>query len=162
MKPILPDISTPTGRLSFLLGVIFNQAIRSEVAWRAPAGLEQRLGHLDISTLAIMDTEMIQAAISTRPALHPFSKTMAKHVVGSCQLLCDLYDRDPARVWDDRPTATELVRRLMAFPGIGRHKAEVGLFLLSCEYGVPIQEDSQPVDAALAHCPRLYESFSTA
>jgi uncharacterized HhH-GPD family protein len=162
MKPALPDISAPTGGLSFLLGVIFNQAIRSEVAWRAPAGLEQRLGHLEVSMLAAMAPEPIQMAISTRPALHPFSGTMAKYVIGTCRVLRDRYDGDPARIWDDQPTATELMNRLVAFPGIGKHKAEVGLFLLSCEYGVPIRQDDQPIDAALAHCPRLYESFSTA
>lgn len=63
-----------------------------------------------------------------------------------------------AALWDDAPAASALIDRLTALPGIGRHKAEVALFLLAREYGVAVGED-RPVDAALSHCARLADFF---
>jgi len=45
VKPQLPALESPDGPLEFLIGIICNQAIRAEVAWRAADGLRARLGH---------------------------------------------------------------------------------------------------------------------
>jgi hypothetical protein len=84
---------------------------------------------------------------------------MGRYITGACRHLCDMHDGSAAALWDDRPPATGLTARLTALPGIGRHKAEVALFLLVREYGVAVIED-RPVDAALSHCSRLADVFA--
>lgn len=154
MKPQLPALDSAEGPLEFMIGVLCNQAIRAEVAWRAAAGLRARLGHLDPWQFAAMDELDLADVIRQRVALHPFAHAMSRNIVGTCRLLCDRHDGDARALWSDLPTATDLVDRMMTFPGIGQHKAEVALFLLVFEYNVAIRAN-RSLDAALAHCTRL-------
>ena len=158
MKPQLPALDSADGPLEFLIGVICNQAIRAEVAWRAAAGLRERLGYIDAWRFAAMNELDLADVMGQRVALHPFARTMGRNIVGTCRLLCERYDGNALALWDDRPTATDLVDRFVAFPGIGKHKAEVALFLLVYEYGIPVRED-RPLDSALSHCARLRDFF---
>lgn len=158
MRPQLPDLGSPDGPLEFVIGVIANQAIRAETAWRVAAGLRDRLGHLDAHQFAAMHESALAGVIAQRGALHPFAASMGRYITGACRLLCDDYDGSAAALWDDEPAASALIDRLTALPGIGRHKAEVALFLLAREYGVAVAED-RPVDAALSHCARLADFF---
>jgi uncharacterized HhH-GPD family protein len=154
MRARLPDLDSADGPLEFLIGIICNQAIRAETAWRAPVGLRDRLGHLEPAKIAAMHEADLAAVIASRSALHPFAAAMGRYITGACRVLCDEYNGAARSVWNDLPTATSLIGRLRAFPGIGKHKAEVALFLLTCEYEVAVRPD-MPLDAALAHCARL-------
>jgi uncharacterized HhH-GPD family protein len=158
MRLQLPDLGAPDGPLEFLIGVIANQAIRAESAWRVAAGLRDRLGHLDGYRLAAMHEPQLASVIAQRASLHPFAATMGRYITGTCRLLCEDYDGAASALWNDAPQATALVSRLTAFPGIGKHKAEVALFLLVREYGIAVTED-RPADAALSHCSRLADFF---
>jgi uncharacterized HhH-GPD family protein len=160
MRLQLPELDAPDGPLEFLIGIICNQAIRAEMAWRAAEGLRERVGHLDAWRFAAMDEVDLAQVIGQRAALHPFARTMGKNIVGTCRRLCDHYDGRAAALWGDRPAATALVDRFMAMPGIGRHKAEIALFLLVYEYGVAIGRN-RPLDSALSHCTRLRDFFGT-
>jgi uncharacterized HhH-GPD family protein len=146
------------GPLEFVIGVIANQAVRAETAWRVASGLRDRLGHLDVWRFAAMSEPDLAAVIRRRSALHPFAQAMSRYITGSCRVLCDDYDGRTSALWDDAPAATALVARLTALPGIGKHKAEVALFLLAREYSVAVQEN-RPLDTALSHCARLRDFF---
>jgi uncharacterized HhH-GPD family protein len=154
----LPDLGAPDGPLEFLIGIIANQAIRAESAWRVAAGLRDRLGHLDGHRLATLDGPELASVIARRSALHPFAASMGRYITGTCRILCDDYDGAASALWSDTPTATALVRRLTGLPGIGRHKAEVALLLLVREYGIEVTAD-RPIDTALFHCPRIADFF---
>lgn len=158
MKPQLPALDSADGPLEFIIGIICNQAIKAEVAWRAAAGLRARLGHIDAWQFAAMDELDLACVIRQRVALHPFARAMGRNIVGTCRLLCERYDGNAFALWSDCPAATELVDRLVTFPGIGKHKAEVALFLLAHEYGIAIR-GNRPFDTALSHCPRLGDLF---
>jgi hypothetical protein len=55
-----------------------------------------------------------------------------------------------------------LLRRLTAFPGIGRHKAAVAIAFLTREYGVPVTGPADEATvASLSSCPRLSEVLVT-
>lgn len=161
----LPDLGKPGGDLEFLLGVLFNQQIRAEVAWKAPARLAQRLGSLDVHALAAAAPRPLTEVMRRRPAVHPFAAVMATHVIGICQLLTAEYGARACNLWADRPSPKTLRHRLTAMPGIGRHKASVAITFLACEYGVPL--DGRPTEVqdvtreALSACPRLGEVFVT-
>ena len=63
----LPDIDTDGGDLTFLLGVLFNQRVRSELAWQAPVRLGERLGTCDPFQLAATDPEELADVIGRGP-----------------------------------------------------------------------------------------------
>lgn len=154
----LPDIDTDGGDLTFLLGVLFNQRVRSELAWQAPVRLGERLGTCDPFQLAATDPEELADVIGRGPALHPWANTMARNVVGTCEVLVRDYEGRARNLWSDNPTGQTLLTRLSSFPGIGHHKARVTIALLILEYGRAISGDGAALTAqALASCPRLAE-----
>lgn len=152
----LPDIETDGGDLAFLLGVLFNQQVRSELAWQAPTRLAERLGACNPFDLAMTDPDDLAEIIGRRPVLHPWVKTMARNVVGTCAVLVRDYEGRARNIWADHPTGQVLLTRLSAFPGIGKHKARVAIALLILEYGQAVGGDGAALTAeALASCPRL-------
>lgn len=158
----LPDLDAPDGDLYFLLGVLFNQQIRAETAWAAPARLADRLGGLDVRELAAFTPGALAAVMRDRPAVHPFAAVMATRVIGMCEQLATVYGARPANVWADRPSAAMLLRRLTAFPGIGPHKASVAVAYLTRAYGIPLTGPADQVTGqALSSCPRLREVLVT-
>ncbi|SPT51281.1 hypothetical protein [Actinomadura madurae] len=159
--PDFPDLDAPHGDLHFLLGVLFNQQVRAETAWKAPARLSDRLGGLDVEALAVADPASLVAVMRERPTIHPFVVAMSARVVGICARLVDHYGARAANVWSDHPPADTLLHRLTGFPGIGRHKAGVALTLLIREYGIPIAGAAAASADALASCPRLSEILVT-
>jgi uncharacterized HhH-GPD family protein len=160
MAIVLPDIHADGGDLAFLLGVLFNQRVRSEVAWQAPMRLHERLGGFDPWHLAAIGEDELAAAILQAPSLHPWATTMARNVIGTCAVLVRDYDGRARNLWLDQPTGQVLVMRFSAFPGIGHHKARVAIALLSLEYGLTIGGDGAQLAAeALASCPRLTEAI---
>lgn len=161
MTPELPDLAADGGDLRFLLGVLFNQQIRSEVAWRAPARLGERLGELQVTQLADADPAALTAVMRQRPVIHPFATAMAARTIGICNRLISEFDSRAANVWADHPAAATLLHRLTGFPGIGRHKATVAIALLINEYGIPIPDGTRLAREALGACPRLREVLTT-
>lgn len=154
----LPDIDADGGDLAFLLGVLFNQRVRSELAWQAPIRLGERLGTCDPFDLASIDPAELAEVIRQGPALHPWATTMARSVIGTCEVLVRDYDGCARNIWADSPTGQALMMRLSSFPGIGRHKARVAVALLILEYQQAIGGDGASLTAqALASCPRLAE-----
>jgi uncharacterized HhH-GPD family protein len=154
----LPDIDADGGDLAFLLGVLFNQQVRSEQAWQAPARLGERLGACDPFQLASTDSAELAEVIGQGPALHPWAATMARNVVGTCGVLVRDYEGRARDIWSDNPTGQALMMRLTSFPGIGQHKARVAIALLILEYRRAIGGDAAALTAqALASCPRLAE-----
>jgi uncharacterized HhH-GPD family protein len=155
--PKLPDLTTEHGDLMFLLGVLFNQQVRSETAWMAPVRLRDRLGTLEVTEIAQADPAALAVVMRKRPALHPFATSMAAHTVGICAQLIARFDARAAGVWSDRPDAATLLHRLTGFPGIGGHKAMVAIALLTQGYGIPIRGANGFLQEALMTCPRLTE-----
>ncbi|WP_141578052.1 hypothetical protein [Actinomadura sp. WMMA1423] len=160
-KPDFPDLDAPAGDLHFLLGVLFNQQVRAETAWKAPVRLSARLGGLDVDALAVADPSSLVTVMRERPAIHPFAVVMSARVIGICARLVDHYGARAANVWSDNPSASTLLHRLTGFPGIGRHKAGVAVALLAREYEIPIVGAAAASADALASCPRLSEVLVT-
>jgi hypothetical protein len=59
-----PDANDLLNRdaFAFLLGVIFDQSVPYELAWRAPLELKRRLGHLDPHRI-LADPEAVRRAV---------------------------------------------------------------------------------------------------
>lgn len=144
--------------LAFLFGVLFNQGQRANKAWQAPGLLRKRLGTLEPEELARVPPEVLMDALRRPRALHRFPGTMARYLSAACALLLREYGGDARRIWSPPVPAKELLRRFEAFMGIGQHKAEIAVFLLTVEFAVPVLDDGTRVSLASV-CPGLAAQY---
>jgi uncharacterized HhH-GPD family protein len=122
--------------LALLIGMLLDQQVPMEWAFRGPATLRDRLGTLDARAIAEMPPDELEAVFRAKPALHRYPGSMAKRTHALCQHLVDEYDGDAAAVWRDAPDGAELLRRLRDLPGFGAEKSKIFLALLAKRFGV--------------------------
>jgi uncharacterized HhH-GPD family protein len=120
--------------LALLIGMLLDQQIPMEKAFRGPYDLRARLGSLDAR--AIAEHPDFAAVMAQVPAIHRFPGSMAKRVQDLCRALVDDYDGRAERVWETATDGPELLRRIKALPGFGDQKARIFVALLGKQYGV--------------------------
>ena len=133
-----PDADALLGEdpLALLLGMLLDQQIPMEKAFKGPHVLRERLGHLDAVRIAETDPEEFAAVMATPPAVHRFPGSMAKRVQELCRALAEQYGGRAEAVWEDVTDGHELLRRMRALPGFGTQKAQIFVALLGKQWGV--------------------------
>jgi uncharacterized HhH-GPD family protein len=124
--------------LAALTGMLLDQQVPMEWAFKGPRTIADRLGaeDLDAHEIAARDPEVFAALLSEKPAVHRYPGAMAKRVQQLCQYLVEHYDGDAEAVWRGVGSGAELLRRLEDLPGFGRQKAQIFLALLGKQLGV--------------------------
>ncbi|CAL9500178.1 hypothetical protein SUDANB108_03438 [Streptomyces sp. enrichment culture] len=135
-----PEADALLGRspLAALIGMLLDQQIPMEWAFKGPAAIAERLGtdDLDAHEIAAHEPEVFAALLSRKPAVHRYPGSMAKRIQQLCQYLVEHYDGDAEAVWKDAGTGRELLKRLAELPGFGKQKAQIFLALLGKQLGV--------------------------
>jgi uncharacterized HhH-GPD family protein len=138
-----PQADALLGRsaLAALVGMLLDQQVPMEWAFKGPRTIADRLGaeDLDAHEIAAMDPEAFAALLSDKPAVHRYPGSMAKRVQQLCQYLVEHYDGDAEAVWRGVGSGAELLKRLQELPGFGRQKAQIFLALLGKQLGVAPQ-----------------------
>jgi uncharacterized HhH-GPD family protein len=123
--------------LALLIGMVLDQQIPLEWAFKGPHTLQQRLGRpLDAAEIAAMDPDVLAAVFSKPPALHRFPAANAKRVQELCRIIVEEYRGKADAIWKTADTGDELLRRIKALPGFGEQKARIFLALLGKQLGV--------------------------
>jgi uncharacterized HhH-GPD family protein len=134
-----PDADALLSRdpLALLIGMVLDQQVPLERAFRSPFDLQERLGsELDARVLASMDPEALAAVFGERPALHRFPKSMASRVQELCAVIVDDYGGDPAAIWTSAADGKQLLANVKGLPGFGEQKARIFVALLGKQLGV--------------------------
>lgn len=135
-----PEADALLGRspLAALVGMLLDQQVPMEWAFKGPATIAQRLGtdDLDAHEIAAHEPEAFAALLSQKPAVHRYPGSMAKRIQQLCQYLVEHYDGDAEAVWKDVATGKDLLTRLAELPGFGKQKAQIFLALLGKQLGV--------------------------
>ncbi|MFF7986614.1 HhH-GPD-type base excision DNA repair protein [Streptomyces sp. NPDC007901] len=128
-------------RLAALTGMLLDQQVPMEWAFKGPATIAHRMGtdDLDAHEIAAQDPEAFAALLSEKPAVHRYPGSMAKRIQQLCQYLVEHYDGDAENVWRGVGTGAELLKRLQELPGFGKQKAQIFLALLGKQLGVTPQ-----------------------
>ncbi len=122
--------------LALVLGMLLDQQVPMEWAFKGPATLKRRLGALDAAAMAEMTPDAIDEVFREKPAVHRFPSAMAKRAHALCQHLVDEYDGDAANIWRGVTDPSELFDRIRALPGYGDEKAKIFLAILGKRLGV--------------------------
>ncbi|MGH9078695.1 MAG: HhH-GPD-type base excision DNA repair protein [Acidimicrobiales bacterium] len=126
-----------TDPLALLVGMVLDQQIPLEKAFRSPFDLRQRLGGtLDAGTVASMDPDALADLFSTRPTLHRFPRSMAARVQELCARIVETYDGDATALLTGASSGKELLDNVRALPGFGEQKARIFVALLGKQLGV--------------------------
>ncbi|CAL9491061.1 HhH-GPD-type base excision DNA repair protein [Streptomyces sp. enrichment culture] len=135
-----PEADALLGRspLAALVGMLLDQQVPMEWAFKGPRTIADRLGadDLDAHDIAAQDPEDFAALLSEKPAVHRYPGSMAQRIQQLCRYLVEHYDGNAELVWKGVPDAGELLRRLQDLPGFGKQKAQIFLALLGKQLGV--------------------------
>ena len=124
-----------TDPLALLVGMLLDQQVPMEWAFKGPATLVDRLGHLEVATVAEMDPEAFLEACSTKPAIHRFPRSMAGRIQDLCRHIVDHHGGDAAEVWTGAADGPDLANRLRALPGYGAAKTKIFVAILAKRMG---------------------------
>ncbi|HEV7887779.1 MAG TPA: HhH-GPD-type base excision DNA repair protein [Acidimicrobiales bacterium] len=124
--------------LALLIGMVLDQQIPLEWAFKGPYSLKQRIGHLEAADIAAMDPDALAAAFSKTPAIHRFPAANAKRVQELCRIVVEQYGGKADRVWRSATSGDELYRNIKALPGFGEQKARIFIALLGKQLGVDV------------------------
>ena len=125
--------------VALLIGMLLDQQIPLEKAFKGPQVLAERMGgveRLDAAAIAGYDPEAFAKLFATVPALHRFPGSMAERTQKLAQAIAQEYDGDAAKVWTEAKDAKDLFKRLSALPGFGKQKAQIFVALLGKQFGV--------------------------
>ena len=117
--------------LALLIGMLLDQQVPMEWAFKGPMTLRSRLGgDLDAAAIAAMDVEDFVAVCADKPAIHRFPAAMGRRIHELCGQLVERYEGDAEALWRDVQDADELHRRLRELPGYGEEKTKIFIAIL--------------------------------
>jgi uncharacterized HhH-GPD family protein len=126
-----------TDPLALVIGMLLDQQVPMEWAFRGPATLESRLGdRFDATAIAAMDLDDFIAVCREKPAIHRFPKSMGQRIHELCAHVADHYDGDPRRVWTDAESGQDLYQRVRDLPGFGDEKSKIFIALLAKRFDI--------------------------
>lgn len=126
---------------ALLLGMLLDQQVPMEWAFRGPATLEGRLDDdLTPATLADLGSDAVEQLFRDKPALHRYPGSMGGRAHQLARHIVDDYDGDAQAIWAEANDAGDLYRRLLALPGFGEEKARIFLAVLAKRF------DEAPAD----------------
>ncbi len=106
-----------------ILGLLYEQRIRAEVAFTGALRLRERLGHLDLERIANMDDEDLAAIFGKPPAVHRFSNKMSNYTRRVASALVRDFGGNAANIWNDGADTDTIRKRVQSLPGFGPAKS---------------------------------------
>lgn len=122
--------------LALVIGMLLDQQVPMEWAFRAPSTLQERLGHLDAARIAAMDRDELVATCCETPAIHRFPAVMARRIHALCEQIVEHYDGHVEAVWTGAENGDDLYQRLGRLPGFGDEKSKIFIALLAKRFSV--------------------------
>ena len=116
--------------LALVIGMLLDQQVPMEWAFRGPSTLRDRLGRLDCAAIAAMPVDDLEAVFKEKPALHRYPASMAKRTHALCEHVVAEYSGDAGNIWKDVKDPQVLFDRIRALPGYGDEKAKIFLAIL--------------------------------
>jgi len=121
---------------ALLVGMVLDQQIPLEKAFRGPLELQRRMGELSPSGVAAAKPEELADIFAQVPSLHRYPRSMATRVQALARIVSEEYGGRAEQIWLGASDAADLLGRLKRLPGFGDHKARIFVALLGKQLGV--------------------------
>lgn len=121
---------------ALLIGMLLDQQVPMEWAFKGPATIKERLGHLDPKKISLIDVEDFVSMCCTKPAIHRFPASMSRRIHELCCIIAREYKNKGENMWAGVTDAALLTERLRVLPGFGEEKAQIFIALLGKRMGV--------------------------
>jgi uncharacterized HhH-GPD family protein len=121
--------------LALVIGMLLDQQVPMEWAFRGPLTLQQRLGSLNAADIAAMPVESLEEVFREKPAMHRYPGSMARRTHALCQHVVDHYRGDAKRIWKSSNDPAVVFEQIAALPGFGTDKAQIFLAMLAKRLG---------------------------
>ena len=122
---------------AFLVGLISDQSVKMEMAWRLPYRLYKRLGHFDLNRLVREESvDSLAEIIREKPSLHRYPKKMAEYIFYAAIKIVEEYDSNAENIWKNDLNVENIINKLEQFKGISHKKAALGTLLLVRDFNV--------------------------
>lgn len=126
--------------LALVIGMLLDQQVTMEWAFKGPYVLKERLGDLDPQEIASMDEEKFAEIASTKPAIHRYPKAMAKRIQVLCEMVSENYGGDVSKIWRGQRNAKDVLKRLQELPGYGAEKSKIFTAILVKRFGYQFED----------------------
>jgi hypothetical protein len=151
----------------FIIGLIMNQSISAELAWKNSGILINRfLKHeipLDCESLRLISIEQLfQIMCEEGEILHRFPKRMSYYIHNSCRTIAETFDNQVKFIWEHpngvfRPT-NEVLKNFMLLKGMGQHKSMQAIFYLANIYN-EMDIDEHSVARFRSTCSGFFDNY---
>lgn len=126
-----------TSPLALLFGMLLDQQIPMEKAFKGPKIIADRMDGLSVHRIAEASEEEFVAVMSKVPAIHRFPGSMGKRLQTLARYLIEHYNGNPADIWTQgEPDGKTVLKRLKELPGYGDQKARIFLALLGKQLNI--------------------------
>lgn len=142
---------------AFLIGLISDQSVKAEIAWRLPYYLSIRLGYFDFDRIIKeQSVESLAAIIKEKPALHRYPSKMAEYIFYAIKIIVEKYNSSVENIWKNDLDAEHVITKFEQFKGISHKKAALGTLLLVRDFGITLNNLSCIDIAYDVHIRRIF------
>ena len=140
--------------LAYVFGLIFDQSISSDLAWKSPLRLHERMGHFDVKKISKMSNEKLKKLIAEKKSLHRYPGVVAKYLISSSLTIVSSFGGKAENIWasDD----VDIVKKnFLKLKGIGEKKSNLAVMMLARDHGIIFRDLSNLPLAIDVHLERV-------
>ena len=134
------DLLLENDPLALAIGMLLDQQVLMEKAFKGPWDIMQRLGSLDPALIASMDADKFVERCSEKPAINRFPRSMDIRIQSLCQLVVEDFGGDVSKIWRGQKDAYEVLKRIQKMPGYGPDKSKIFLAILVKRFGYSYED----------------------
>lgn len=123
----------------FVLFCIMQRTINAQRAAKIPYLVATELGSFAFRELLKVELKVINE-IFNKKKLHYYNTKMAENFYYALKTIKNDYNNDASNIWNDNPKSATIVKRFLAFKGVGLKIATMAPNILVREFKIPMKD----------------------
>lgn len=141
-----------------MIAVLSDQSVKSEIAWRLPYALMERIGQDNLNPYWVVSNEhLIYEAIKNKPALHRFPQKIADFIVSMSQTVIQEYNGSASRMLLKTKDYNDFTKQIKMLKGISEKKANLMFLILTLDFNIPFSNTQDSKALLDVHIKRYLE-----
>lgn len=124
---------------AYVLACVMDRQIKAERAWEIPYKIAEEIGGFDFNRLRHLSLAKLRGLFNSKK-LHRFNDDMAEFFYLAVKNIHDTYQGDASKIWNDNPSSAAIVRRFLAFKGVGVKIATMATNILARRFKIPMKD----------------------